>query len=291
MKKFAHVVAVAGVVLVALVATPALAAPTAELHITAEGKLSAKNIVVLQKSGTTLFCRALWGNAFVRLTVLTTPDTVSAVIVRNHGGIATIDEIQDGDLISVEGSLVPAADSLQINAKRIVDYSLNKEPKTLAGTIQSVGGGTFVLTNKLFNNTTVVVGTSTLTKGVRTITIAELVVKDKVLSAKGLYDYTTNTLTASSIEIFQDKAVFKQRAFEGTIRAISATTLPATVTIATAGADYMVYLPAGTKVLNKLRAPADLSRFAPGDKVAILGSIRQTNLAEVDAVSIRNLNF
>src|SRR3989344_5443867 len=92
-------------------AAPAFAASLSELHITAEGKFSAKNVVVLQKSGTTLFCRGTWGNAFVRITVLTTPDTIPALILRNHGGTTTVDEIRQGDLLLVEGPLVPAADA------------------------------------------------------------------------------------------------------------------------------------------------------------------------------------
>ncbi|MEK7109543.1 MAG: DUF5666 domain-containing protein [Patescibacteria group bacterium] len=278
-------------------ATPAFAltaqagAPLSELHITAEGKFSAKNVVVLQKSGTTLFCRGTWGNAFVRITVLTTPDTIPALILRNHGGTTTVEEIQQGDLISVEGSLVPAADSLQINAKKIVDYSLNKEPKNVAGVIKSLGSGSFVLPNKTFGNTAVTVGTSTITKGVRTISFGELAAKDKVLSVSGTYDYAQNTLAADSITIYQDKSVFNPRTFEGAVRSISGTALPASLVIDTPTASYTVYLPAGAQVLSKNRAPVELSRFAPGDKVRVYGSVREDNLATIDASIVRDLNF
>ncbi len=280
-------------------ATPAFAltaqagAPLSEMHITADGTFSAKNVVVYQKSGTTLFCRGTWGNAFVRMTVLTVPDTVPALIVRNHGGATTVDEIQEGDLVSIEGSLVPAADSLQINAKKIVDFNLNKEPKTFAGIIQSVdiNAGTFVLPTKLFGNVTVVAGTSTIIKGVRTIVAAQLVKGDKVLSVMGSYDYTTNTLSANAITVYQDKSVFVPRAFAGTVRSIAGTTLPTSMIIDTANASYTVYLAADAQVLSSSRAATTLSRFAAGDKVRIFGGIRQTNLAEIDATIIRNLNF
>lgn len=285
----------AGVLVSALfAAAPAFAAPLSELHITADGIFSAKNVVVYQKSGTTLYCRGTWGNAFVRLTVLTVPDTIPALILRNHGGTTTIDEIQQGDLVSIQGSLVPAADSLQINAKKIVDFNLNQEPKTLLGTIQRVnaGAGSFVLPNKTFGaTTTVLVGTSTITKGVRTITVGELAAKDKVLSVSGSYDYTANTLAATAIAIYQDKSVFVPRTFSGTVRAISGTALPAMLTISTATADYQVYLAATAQVQSKTKGATDLSRFAVGDKVTLYGAIRQTSLDQVDASLIRDLNF
>jgi hypothetical protein len=272
--------------------TPAFAAALPEIHIMADGSFSAKNVVVYQKSGTTLFCRGTWGNSFVRFTVLTVPDTIPALIVRNHGGTTTVDEIQEGDLVSIQGTLVPAADSLQINAKKIVDFNLNKEPKTFSGTIKSVdiNVGTFVLPTKLFGAVTVVAGTSTITKGVRIITPAELVKGDKVLSVSGSYDYTTNTLAADAIIIYQDKSVFVPRTFAGTVRSIAGTTLPTSVILDTPTASYTVYLPAGVQVLSN-HADTTLSRFAAGDKVRVFGAIRPTNLADIDASVIRDLNF
>jgi hypothetical protein len=275
-------------------ALPALAAPLSDLHIASDGTFSATNVLVYQVSGTVLYCRGTWGNAFVRLTVLTTPDLVPALILRNHGGTTTIDEIRQGDLVSITGSLVPAADSLQINAKRVVDFNLNKEQKTLVGTIQSVNAaaGSFVLPNKMFGaTTTVLVGTSTIQKGVRTITPAELAAKDKVLSATGTYDYGTNTFAATGLTIYQDPSVFYPRNFQGTVTAISGSTLPVTLTVSTAGQDYLVYLSAGAKVLSKNFAPTQLSRVQVGDMVRLYGSIHQDNLANLDATILRDLNF
>lgn len=275
-------------------ALPAAAAPSAELHIAADGTFTARNVVVMQKAGTTLFCRGVWGSAFVRFTVLTTPDLKPATIVRNHGGTTTVDEVQEGDILSIEGSLVPAASELQIQAQKITDFSLNKEQKNLSGTIKSVNATaqSFVLPNKTFGNTTVVVGaTTTITQGVRTLTFAELAAGDRVLAVPGTYDYTTNTLTASSITLYQNMSVFKPRLFIGVMRQIDGTTLPTSVTVSTNGADYKVYLPADAKVLSKSYAATTLSRFAVGDTIRVYGSIRQTNLAEVDASIIRDTNF
>lgn len=292
MGTIARTAAVLGAVLAALVAVPVFAAALPELHINSNGAFSAKNITVYQRSGTTLFCRGTWGNAFVRLTVLTTPDTIPALIMRNHGGTTTVDEIQQGDLVSVEGSLVPAADSLQINAKKIVDFSLDKEPKTVSGTLGKSALGALTLATKPLGVMTLTFSTDTaITKGIRTIGTSELSAGDKILSAFGTYDYANSTFAVLRMEVYQNRAIFSPRTFEGTLRAITGTTLPTSVVVDTAGASYTVYLAAGAQVLSTGKASASLSRFAAGDKVRIFGAIRQDNLSNVDATVIRDLNF
>lgn len=289
MKIFARAIII---VALALAALPAAAATLPELHIMTDGSFVAKNVSVYQKSGTTLFCRATWGNAFVRFTVFTSPNLVSAQVLRNHGGTTTVDEIEQGDFISIEGSLVPAADSLQINAKKIVDFNLNKEPKTVSGTIGKTTLGALTLVTKTLGTVALSFSTDTaITKGIRTLDPSQLVVRDKVLSASGIYNYASSTFAVSKMDVFQDKSVFKARTFEGTIRTISGAALPASLVVDTPNASYTVYLAAGAQVLNTARAAVNLSRFAVGDKVRFFGSIRQDNLANVDATIIRDLNF
>jgi len=289
MKTFARAVIVVALTLAAL---PVAAATQPELHITTNGSFVAKNVSVYQKSGTTLFCRATWGNAFVRFTVFTTPDLVPAQILRNHGGTTTIDEIEQGDLISVEGSLVPVADSLQINAKKITDFNLNKEPKVVSGVISKTTLGALTLVTKTLGTVVLSFSTdTTITKGVRTLDPSQLSVGDKVLSASGTFNYASSTFAVSKMDVFQDKSVFLPRTFSGTIRSISGTSLPASIIVDTASASYTVYLGASAKVQSKTKSATDLSRFAAGDKVTVMGSIRQDNLANIDATLIRDLNF
>jgi len=268
-------------------ATPAFAAGS-DLHISPDGTLAATNVLVYQVSGSALYCRAVWGSAFVRLTVIAAP---GATILKNHGAAATVGDIRAGDLLTLEGSLAQNADSLYFNATKITDLSANQESKTLSGTIKSVGAGSFVLTAKTLGTVTVYTGTSTITKGARTITSAELVVGDKVLSASGSYSYTNSTFAATGLTIYQDPSVFYPRNFQGTVTAISGSTLPATLTVSTAGEDYLVYFAAGAKVLSKNFAPTQLSRVQVGDTVRWYGAIRQQNLANIDAEVLRDLNF
>ncbi len=273
--------------------TPALAfATNSEIHIDPAGALTAKSLIVLQKSGNNLFTRAYWGDAFIRVAVLV---GTSTLISKNHGEAMTVADIKEGHVLDVEGGLSIAAESLIIKASSIRDSALVQESKTLSGTIASFDSSkalTFVLPNKTFGSTTVVVSPSlNIIKGARTIDFTGLLVGDKVLSVSGTYDYPSNTLTARALEIFQPKDMFKPRNFQGTLKSISGTTLPATAIVTVDGTDYTMYLGAKATVLNNKKATTSLKRFAEGDTVRLYGAIRQTNFTEVDAEIIRDLNF
>ena len=269
----------------------ALAADSSQLTITPQGTLSAKNLTLLQKSGTNLFTRAYWGNAFIRVTVLI---GTSTVIVKNYGEKATVANIAQGQALDVEGTLASGADSLIVNATNIRVLSLVTESKTIAGKVQSINPSalSFVLPNATFGATTVIVSASVpITKGARSIEFVDIAAGDKILSASGTYDYSNNTLMARSLEVFQDKTMFTPRNFEGTLKSISGTTLPVSAVITVGGTDYTIYLAAKASVLKKNKSAASLARFVVGDTVRFWGGIRQTNFIEIDAEIIRDLNF
>ena len=280
--------------LVLLVPAFALAASASELHITPDGKLTAKNVTVMQKSenGAVFFSRVAWGDVFLRMTVLTTPNNTTAKITKNNGGAAAYADVQVGGVLTVEGTLSPNADSLLINATAIRDHSLNVETKNISGTIKILDArlGSFTLTDKKLGSITVVPPYD-IQKGARTISAGELAVGDKVLSASGNFDYSTKTFTASDMEVYQDKSVFKARNFQGTLKSLSGTALPSSAVITVGKTDYTIYLAASAKVVSKNKAATTLQRFTLGDTVRFYGTIRQTNLQEIDAEILRNLNF
>ncbi len=272
--------------------TAAAAGTPSELHITPDGAFSAKNVVVMQKAGTSnFFCRVTWGNAFVRVTVLAHDSTA---ITKNHGEAATSNDIQEGDILDVTGVLFSGDGSFVVDATRIRDTSLEQESKTIAGTVQSINAAqsSFVLPNKTFGSTTVTLAaTTTIQKGARTIQAGDIAPGDKILSASGVYDFRTNTLAASSVNVYQDKTVFSSRNFQGTLKNLTGTSLPAALTVTVENTDYTVYLSAQASVLSKNKGAANLSRFVAGDTVRFYGAIRQTALTEVDAIIVRDLNF
>jgi len=262
-----------------------------EISIKPDGTFFATNVVVMQKSekaGTNLFTRVTWGSVFLRITVLAS----SAKITKNNGGSATVEDIQVGDVLSVKGTLAPGADSLVINALQVRDLSLNVESKNISGIIKTlnVSLNNFTLTDKKLGSITVVAPYN-IQKGARVISAGELAVGDKILSASGSFDYLAKTFTASDMEVYQDKSIFKAQNFQGTLKSLSGTALPTSAVITVGKTDYTVYLAASAKVMSKNRAATTLQRFTIGDMVRFYGSIRQTNLQEIDAGLIRNLAF
>ena len=262
-----------------------------EISIKPDGTFFATNVVVTQKSekaGTNLFSRVTWGSVFLRITVL----AASAKITKNNGGSATVEYIQVGDVLSVKGTLAPGADSLVINALQVRDLSLNVESKNISGIIKTlnVSLNNFTLTDKKLGSITVVAPYN-IQKGARVISAGELAVGDKILSASGSFDYLAKTFTASDMEVYQDKSIFKAQNFQGTLKSLSGTALPTSAVITVGKTDYTVYLAASAKVMSKNRAATTLQRFTIGDMVRFYGSIRQTNLQEIDAGLIRNLAF
>lgn len=282
-----------GAVLFLTLAFPAHAASLpSEIHIKPDGTFSATNAVVVQKAGTNLFSRVTWGTVYLRLTIITTSGNTPVKITKNNGGVATVDDIKEGDILVVKGTLAPGADTLLINAATIKDLSLNKEPKTFSGTVKSVDySGSFVLPHKTLGNVKVLVDRdTTITKGVRTIALGEVSPGDKIVSLSGTYDYDTKTLQATSSVVYQDKAVFSPKNFEGKLKSIGST-LPTTLTVTVGKKDYTVYLAPTASVMSKSKAASTLQRYTVGDSVRFYGSIRQTNLLEIDSDSIRNLTF
>ena len=264
---------------------------SSDLHIAQDGTVSGTNIVVMQKSGTSnFFTRAVWGSAFVRVTVLAHSDTI---VTREHGESATSDTVQAGDLIDFDGTLA-AGDSLVVNAAHIRDHSLLQAQKTISGTIQKLNTAqdSFILPNNSFGQTTVVVpGGLSIQKGARTIGFGDLAVGDKILSASGTYDYTTNTLTVSTLSVYQNPGVFVWQNFQGTLKSLSGPALPATLVLTIGSTDYTVSLPATARIYNNARGLTQLARFQAGDTVRVYGAISKTDLSAIDAIVARDVNF
>lgn len=280
-----------GIAIFALAAVPSsVYALGSEIHFTADGTFSAKNVVVYQKAGSNLFCRGTWDTAFIRFVVVTAPSTS---ISKARGERATVGEINEKDIITVEGVLATGGDSIVVHATSVEDVTLQVASKTLSGTVGSVdtGARTLTLKTKQLGTVSVSAGSAAITKGIRSVTLGDITSGDKILSAAGTYDYSTNTLTATAIEMYQDKAVFAPRNFEGTLKSISGVVLPATFVVSVGGTDYTVYMGGTGVVLNTNKKAASLSRFMLGDTVRFYGAVRQTDLTEVDAEVIRDLAF
>lgn len=264
---------------------------TSELHILPDGSLTAKSVVVYQKVGGNLFCRVAWGETFIRMTVLVHPDTE---ITKKFGGKATIDDIKEGDTLEIAGVLSDGTGNMIVKAKKVKNLSVTTESKNISGTIAQINtaSSTVTVAAKGLGAVKVsLVPNGIIQKGVRTISFSELAVNDKVLNATGTYDFSTKTLSATLIEIFQDKKIFAPKVFQGAVTSLSGTEVPATFGFTSAGKSYTVYVSSSTKLTSKSKSVIALSRIAVGDRVSVSGSIKETNLSEITATAVRDLAF
>ncbi len=264
---------------------------TSDIQVREDGTFVGKNIRVMQKADGNLFTRATWSLMYVRITVITAKDTV---FLRAYGEPATVNDIKEGDLIDIEGKLSSGEGVLVIKPTKIRNVSLMRADKDFKGKVTSVSAGDQAISMMRTDASTTTLkltATSTISKGVRLITINDVRAGDSIVSAQGEYDYKSNILKARKIEVYQDPAVFQGKNFQGTLKALSASTLPTVATVTIEGSDYLVYLPANTAVLNTAKKAAQLARFVVGDTVRIFGTIRPANLKEIDAEVFRDLAF
>ena len=286
--------------MVALVAfggllTAVAAAPSrASVSVTEDGEVVIKSAVVFQVIGPTFIVRTNWGQMYIRWIVRTDKDTR---ILRRWSGTANLGEIKQGDVLDIEGTLLPGADTLNIVAKTIRNVSLdNEDNNLLSGKVLSVeaAAGRFSVASREKGTAVVQLSTSTvMMKGLLALPLEKLAPGDIILSAVGDYHFPTKTLRAREVAVYQDSSVFKPRNFQGKLKSLYSTSLPTsmTVTIENENKDYVLYLSEKTEVWNKRRQPTSLNRFVLGDTVRFYGAIRETDLSAVDAQVVRNLDL
>ena len=266
------------------------AAPGSEIRVTQDGNVSIKRARVMQVAGNNFYTRVSWDNIFIRVTVVTNADTV---IVKNHGERAIPADFQEGDLINIEGKFPSASESFIVNATSVKNLSLEKQSAQFSGTVTSVSSESdeFKLSTKS-GLITVTTSGARLIKGIIPIVLSQLGKGDRVLSAHGTYDYSTKTLAATDVSVWQDPIVFIPHNFKGTLKSLDGTTLPTSVVVRLTKKDYTVKLTLSSKLTNKLGEATALSRFQVGDTVRFYGAVRNDDLSVVDNVELfRDMSF
>lgn len=268
-----------------------------ELHIKADGTLTLKSGRVDQIVGNTFYLGVTWGTLPMRFTMKT--DTRTGVTKR-YGGNATVSEINTGDYLDVEGEFFVGSDFFGVQALRVKDWSLQEESAMFSGVVLEMSPSE-ELTLRTLQGQTISVRLATssaakVTKGSVVIPFGRLKKGDAVLSASGIYDYARNLLTVDRVAVYQNKADFAARNFEGTLKQVVSKEMPATLIISIGGVDYTVRLTEKTAVLKKNRSRAELARFVVGDTVRFYGPIREEEktlqeIIVVDAEIVRNLNL
>ncbi|MEI6345912.1 MAG: hypothetical protein WCO79_01645 [bacterium] len=267
---------------------------TLEVHVNDNGSVSVQGARVEQVSGTTIFCKVYWGVSFIRLTVRTNDKTI---FEKRFGQAVTVKEISVGDFISVNGDLFEGSNSLDVVAKKVKNWSLQTLEEGFSGTITDLGTSTptqlaYVLNSKTRGKITLLVASSTpVNKGTLVLSTSVLGVGSKITSATGVYNNLQKTLEVQTIRIYQDMSIFKPRNFEGVVKNLEGSSLPANMVVTVAGVDYTLPLADGVSILNNKKEPFSIARFIKGDKVRFYGVIRETAPNMVDATVLRNISL
>ncbi|KKW12819.1 MAG: hypothetical protein UY50_C0003G0024 [Parcubacteria group bacterium GW2011_GWA2_49_9] len=266
-----------------------------ELHIKPDGSITIKSARIEQIAGTTFYIVAKWGSLPFSFTMKTDERTS---VTKRYGGSAAVTAMKQGDYIDVEGQFFVGSDFFGVDAIKIKDWLLQEESGTFAGVITEVNANqTFTLRTTARQLITVKLSASAdIKKGVITIPFERLRKGDAVPFISGVYDYSRNTLTADTVNIYQTKTDFLPRNFEGTLKQIVSGTIPATLIVTVAGSDYTVKISDKTLIMKKNRTSAQLARFVVKDTVRFYGGVREeektlSDSLIVDAEVVRNLNL
>jgi hypothetical protein len=286
-----------GFAIAAHYAPQSVGAGNPELHISADGVISLKSGRVDQIVGNTFYLGLKWGELPMRFTMKTSSSTA---VTKRYGGRAAVSQITIGDYLDAEGEFFVGSDFFGMDARRVKDWSLQEESGTFAGVITEVQPDEkFTLFTTQRQTINVRLATSSavsIKRGEVTIPFGRLRKGDAALLISGVYDYSRNLLTADRILVYQNKADFAARNFEGTLKQIVSAKIPATLVVGVGGVDHTVRISEKTAVLKKNRSAAELARFVVGDAVRFYGPIREEektlqDAIVVDAEIVRNLNL
>ena len=255
-----------------------------ELHINADGSMSAKSVRVEQIAGTTIYLSMRWGQFPMHFTMKTDAKTT---VKKRYGGTASVSAVKIGDYLDIEGEFFVGSDFFGLNARTVKDWALQEESGSFTGTILEIAGSTFTLQTPTKNLITVVPSPSIdILKGSVAIPWDRLRKGDTVTLADGIFDHSKNTLTASHLTIFQSKEDFKPKNFQGTLKTMAGTAIPTSMVVTVSGTDYTVLLSESTKILQNNKKPAILGRFVIGDTIRFYGAVKESDKLLTDALVV-----
>ncbi len=255
-----------------------------QVTITNQGKVQLDGVKVTAISSPNLTATSTWGSTVLTWSIKTSADTK---FVRRFSGGSSLGEISVGDLVSVKGSLDSSATQLTVNASWVKDWSIQQENSTFRGTIQSIDAGAqhLVMNTERGNITVQVNGTTKVQRGDATISFSALVIGETI-TASGLYNNLSLTLTASKIKA---KAP-ERRTYEGTLKSLAGTVKPTSLVFTAGAIDYTAMLAADTAVLNSWWERANLTDFVVGHSLRVFGALRP-GTTTIDATVIRNTSL
>lgn len=277
--------------LAVLLPTQAAYALSSEIHVTKDGKAAISSAKVMQQAGSTFFTRLYWGDAFVRMTIKTNSSTKFS---RATGEVTTIAEVKDGDMLDVSGELQSGSDTLTIIARTVQNSSVQKEQTTMSGNVKSVdiSARQFEIFSKERGIVIVNVATSTMfLKGNRTLDLEHLRIGDKIIKTSGDYDIPSKTLSAQSVTIYVDPALYKPRLFIGKLAEVPASIDTNSIKVTISDVPFTIFLNSTTIIMRNNKSTTTMERFIKGDTIRLYGTRREIDEPIIDAEVIRNINL
>ena len=110
-----------------------------------------------------------------------------------------------------------------------------------------------------------------------------------LIDAKGSLSQTGGSLSVRTTEITDRSAMRSQaQVLEGTLKALSGTSVPATLTVTIKDIDYQVKVATDTAVLTSTWTRVSLTNFALGNTIRVYGTVSGNS---IDATVVRNTSI
>jgi hypothetical protein len=232
-----------------------------------------------------------WGDAYVRLLVKGSGTTK---VLRSTGESASLNEINEGDLLTMEGELESGGTSLVLIPTLIKNSSDQKKQVALSGTVLSVDNTTnsnvVIMTPKYGAVTALLSTTTQIIRGTKVVSITQIKPKDVVKQVTGSLNLGTRQLETSGLVIYLDPNLFVPKLYTVTLSSINGSSTP-TLMVSQGGTTYTLLTDSKTTFLNKNKQPVSLSRFVSGDTLRIWGALREGEGFLIDTEVVRNMNL
>lgn len=222
-----------------------------------------------------------------------------------HGfiGLATAASVAAGPMVLAHGNEKKAENehvktSASISAGASADITpsghVTVRGATVTGvssttvTATTVWGGTTLTWTVLADSSAEVIGKNGNDKR-DAISLADIKVGDKVNFQGVLTAGTGLTVDARVIRVLSIVRPSPQKdIFQGTLHSITATTLPASLTLKSGSKLYTVVVPANTPVLKSNFTTTTLATFVIGDTVRVYGSVDANSATTLNALIVRD---
>lgn len=261
-----------------------------EVHIYDNGSVLVHGARVEQVAGSTIYTKVYWGLAFLRLTVRTSEKTQ---FLKKSGSEMKMSEIKVGDFVTIEGDFFSGNTSLDVNAKKIKNWSAQSEFTELKGDVVGFSNtpGGFSMQTRDGLVSVYPLPDAPIKRGSLTVTLDKVRVGDKIDSAIGTYDGLAKKLTATHITVYQNMKIFAPKLYAGELVSIANDGNSLVIFSKTENKNYTIRMGTKTTLHNNARKVVALKRFAPGDWIRVWGSLREDDYTAVDAEVVRNTDL